>query len=102
MRDIDPLKVRYTKLRTTHHTMLLRILGAWCKSPNKSILSYKDALQRIECESIGTTVRTRRLLTVVVGGASPHGGPQVTQKGHVERAGECEKTWAGGEGEIMD
>ena len=42
--------------------MLLRILGAWCKSPNKRILSYKDALQQTECESIETTVRTRRLL----------------------------------------
>ena len=42
--------------------MMLRILGAWCKSPKKRILSYKDALQRTECESIETTVRTRRLL----------------------------------------
>ena len=33
-----------------------RILGAWCKSPSKRILSYKDALQRTECESIETTV----------------------------------------------
>ena len=41
-----PLKGHYTKLRTTHHMMLLRFLGAWCKSPNKRILSYEDALQR--------------------------------------------------------
>ena len=27
------------KLRTTHYGMLLRILGVWCKSPNKRILS---------------------------------------------------------------
>ena len=39
-----PLKGHYTKLRTTHHRMLLRMLGAWCKSPNKRTLSYKDAL----------------------------------------------------------
>ena len=26
-----PLKCHYAKLRTTHHRMLLRILGAWCK-----------------------------------------------------------------------
>ena len=57
-----PLKGHYAKLCTTHHRTLLRILGAWCKSPNKRILSYKDALQRTECESIETTVRTRRLL----------------------------------------
>ena len=41
---LTPLKGHYTKLRTAHHTMLLRILGAWCKSPSKRILSYKDAL----------------------------------------------------------
>ena len=29
-----PLKSHYTKLGTTHHRMLRRILGAWCKSPN--------------------------------------------------------------------
>ena len=57
-----PLMGHYAKLPTTHHRMLLRILGAWCKSPNKRILLYKDALQRTECESIETTVRTRRLL----------------------------------------
>ena len=57
-----PLKDLYAKLRTTHHRMLLRILGAWCKSPNQRILSYKDALQRTECESIETTVRKMRLL----------------------------------------
>ena len=57
-----PLRGHYTKLRTTHHRMLLRILGAWRKSPNERILSYKDALQLTECESIETTMRTRRLL----------------------------------------
>ena len=59
---MDPLKSHYTKLRTTHHRMSPRILGAWCKSPNTRILSYKDALQQTECESIATTVRTRRLI----------------------------------------
>ena len=57
-----PLKCHYAKLRTTHHRILLRIIGAWCKSPNKRIISYKDALQRTQCESIEATVRTRRLL----------------------------------------
>ena len=60
--DPPEMKGHYTKLRITHHRMLLRILGAWCKSPNKRILSYKDALRRTECESIETTMRTRRLL----------------------------------------
>ena len=39
-----PLKGHYTKLRITHHRMLLRILGARRKSPNKRILSVKNAL----------------------------------------------------------
>ena len=49
-----PLNCHYAKLRTTHHRMLLRILGAWCKSPNNRILSYKDALQQTQCVSIET------------------------------------------------
>ena len=47
---------------TPHHRMLLRLLGPWGKSPNKRILSYKNALQRTECESIETNLRTRTLL----------------------------------------
>ena len=57
-----PLKGHYAKLRTTHHKMLLRVQGVWCKPSNMRTLSYKDAFQRTEFESIETTVRTRRLL----------------------------------------
>ena len=94
-----PLKGHYAKLRTTHHRMLLRILGAWCKSPNKRILSYKDALQRTECESIETTVRTRRLLWA---GAllrmGDHRLPERVMSGEVENVGKRgpggkEKEW---------
>ena len=88
---MDPLKDHHTKLRTTHHRMLLRILEAWCKSPNKRILSYKDALQRTECESIGTTVRTRRLLWA---GARLRMGdnrlPKRVMSGELENAGKRE------------
>ena len=56
------LQGHYNKLHTTHQRILLRILGAWFKSPNNRILFYKDAHQRTESESIKTTVRTRRLL----------------------------------------
>ena len=96
---MDPLKGHYTKLRTTHHRMLLRILGAWCKSPNKRILSYKDALQRTECETIETTVRTRRLLWA---GALLRMGdyrlPKRVMSGELENAGKRgpggkEKEW---------
>ena len=38
----------------------------------------------------------------VVGGAAPHGCPQVTQEGHIGRGKERGKMWAGREEEIMD
>ena len=83
-----PLKGHNAKLRTTHDRMLLRILGAWCKSPNKRILLYKDALQRTECEDIETTVRTRRFLWA---GALLHKGdhrlPKRVMSGELENAG---------------
>ena len=88
----NPLKGHYTKLR---HRMLLRILGAWLKSPNKRILSYKDALQRTECESIETTVCTRRLLWSGRGRCSAW-VTTGTQECHAGRAEEREKTWAEG------
>ena len=95
-----PLKDHYTKLRTTHHRMLLRILGAWCKSPNKRILSYKDALQRTKCEGIETTVRTRRLLwSGALLRMSDHRLHTRVMLGKLENAG---KRGPGGEGERMD
>ena len=57
-------------------------------SPNKRILSYKDALQRTECESIETTVRTRRLLwsgTLLRMG--DHRLPKKVMSGELENAG---------------
>ena len=41
------------------HPILLRILGAWCRSRDNRVLSYPDDLQRTGCESMKTTVRTR-------------------------------------------
>ena len=82
------LKGHYTKLRTTHHRMLLRILGAWCKSPNKRILSYKDALQRTEGESIETAMRTRRLLwSGALLRMGDHRLPKRVTSGELENAG---------------
>ena len=54
----------------THHRMLLQILGAWCKSPNKRILSYKDALQQTGREHRNNRAHEE---VVVGGGAAPHG-----------------------------
>ena len=94
-----PLKGHYAKLLTTHHRMSLQILGARCKSPNKRILSYEDALQRTKCEKIETTVRTRRLLWA---GALLHMGdhrlPKRVMSGELENAkkrgpGGKEKEW---------
>ena len=56
-----PLKIHCRKLRTVHHRVLLRILGAWCRAQDLRFLSYAEALQRTGCESIETTVHTRRL-----------------------------------------
>ena len=94
-----PLKGNCAKLRTTHHKMLLRILGAWCKSPNKRILSYKDALQRTECESIETKPCARGVLWA---GALLRMGdkrlPKRVMSGELENAGKRgqggkEKKW---------
>ena len=81
-----PLKCHYAKLR--------------CKSPNKRILSYKDTLHRTQCESIETTVSTRRLLWA---GAllrmGDHRLPKRVMSGELENAG---KRGPGGGGERKD
>ena len=51
----------YAKLRTVHHRVLLRIIGAQRKRPDHRT-SYNRALEITGCESIETTLRTRRLL----------------------------------------
>ena len=52
----------YLKLRTVHHRVLLRIIGAQRKRPDHRMTSYNRALEITGCESIETTLRTRRLL----------------------------------------
>ena len=77
--------------------------GHYAKSPNKRILSYKDALQRTECESIEITVRTRRLLWAgAVLRMGDHRLPKRVMSAELENAGERGKTWAGGVGERVD
>ena len=56
-----PLKIYFRKLRTVHHWVLFRSLGAWCRAQDHRFLPYAEALQRTGCESIETTVLTRRL-----------------------------------------
>ena len=52
----------YAKLRTVHHRVLLRIIGAQRKRPDHRMTSYSRALGITRRESIETTLRTRRLL----------------------------------------
>ena len=53
----------YAKLRTIHHRVLLRIIGAQRKRPDHRMTSYNRALEITGSESIvETTLRTRRLL----------------------------------------
>ena len=52
----------YAKLRTVHHQVLLRIIGAQRKRPDHRMTSYNRALEITRCESIETALRTRRLL----------------------------------------
>ena len=56
------LHQEHHKLRTVHHRVLLRIIGAQRKIPNHRITSYNRGLEIARCESIETTLRTRRLL----------------------------------------
>ena len=46
---------QHAKLRTVHHRMLLRIMGAQRKGPDDRMTSYRRALEITVCESIGTT-----------------------------------------------
>ena len=52
----------YAKLRTVHHRVLLRIIRAQRKRPDHRMTSYNRALEITGCESIKTTLGTRRLL----------------------------------------
>ena len=52
----------YAKLRTVHHRVLLCIIGAQRKRPDHRMTLYNRALKIIGCESIETTLRTRRRL----------------------------------------
>ena len=60
----------YDKLRTVHHRDLLRIIGAQRKGPDYRMTSYNRALEITRCESIETTLRTRRVF--VDGDAHPN------------------------------
>ena len=60
--DIFFFQEHYSKLRTVHHRVLLRIIGAQRKRPDLRTTSYNRALEITRCESIENTLRTRRIL----------------------------------------
>ena len=49
----------YAKLRTVHHRVLLRIIGAQRKRTDHRMTSYNRALEISRCESIETALQTR-------------------------------------------
>ena len=51
----------YAKLRTVRPRVLLRIIGAQRKRPDHRMTSYNRSFEITRCESIETTLRTRRL-----------------------------------------
>lgn len=52
----------YRQLRTTHHRLLLRVIGYRHKQGTYRKPSYAQALKRVGCQSVEATVRQRRLL----------------------------------------
>ena len=52
----------YAKLRTVHHRVLLRIIGAQRMRPDHRMTSYNRVLEISGCESVETTLSTRRPL----------------------------------------
>ena len=89
----------YAKLRTVHHRVLLRIIEAQRKRPDHRMTSYNRTLEITGCESIETTLRTRRLLWAgmllrMSGGRLPKRIMFVNLEGAVRRGrGGKEKVW---------
>ena len=52
----------YAKLRAVNHRVLFHTIGAQRKRPDHQMTSYNRSLETTRCESIETTLRTRRLL----------------------------------------
>ena len=89
----------YARLRTLHHGVLLRVIGTQRKRPDHRMTSYNHALEITGCESIETTLRTRRRLGAETllrmnGGRLPTRIVFGNLEGTVRRGrGEKEKEW---------
>eukprot|EP00752_Nemacystus_decipiens_P018516 g16601.t1 len=58
----SPRRDHYRLLRTTHHQLLLRVIGHRRERGTHRQLSYAQALKRAGCQSVEATIRQRRLL----------------------------------------
>ena len=59
---MDSVRGPSAKFRTVHHRVSLRIIGTQRKIPDHRMTSYNRAPEITRCESIETTLHTRRLL----------------------------------------
>ena len=76
------LVTAYTLSIVTYTEIYDKLSGTTDKPSNKRILSYKDALQRTECESIQTTVGAGALLRM-----GDRRLPKRVMSGELENAG---------------
>ena len=59
------VKEHFAELRKAHHRFLLRVIGFQRRQRTDYLMSYAKALKKAQCESVGTTIRKRRLLFAV-------------------------------------
>ena len=68
-----PRRDHYRLQRTTHHRLLLRVIGYRRERGTYRQLSYAQALKKTGCQSVEATIRQRRLLFVGTMARQPAG-----------------------------
>ena len=58
----SPRRDHYRLLQTTHHRLLLRVIGYRRKRGTYRQLSYAQTLKKVGCQSVEAIVHQRRLL----------------------------------------
>ena len=71
----SPRRDHYRLLQTTHHRLLLRVIGYRRKRGAHRQIFYAQALKRVGCQSVEATVRQRRLLFAGVVTRKPDARP---------------------------
>eukprot|EP00903_Cladosiphon_okamuranus_P020132 g18485.t1 len=69
----SPRRDHYPLLETTHHPLLLRVIGYRRKQGTHRQLSYAQALKRVDCQSVEATIRQWRLLFAGAVATQPDG-----------------------------